>query len=355
MDVQPIKTVIIGLGRAGWDIHWKMLKDHRGFQVVAAVEPVAARRHEAEDAIGCRTFSSLAQFLAHPEAELAVIATPSGGHGPEGLACLDAGLHTVIDKPMCQGVAEADALIARSRSAGRLLTCYHPYRFSPRLLALVEIVRSGKLGRLVEIDCNMSSFTRRNDWVMRKARGGGLHNVWGSHIIDQCLQLAASAPRDVFADLQCTVTPGDADDHCRIVVRCENGTLIDAQVSNCMAFPLSPEWRLAGVCGGAVVEGQTVRLKYFDPREAPPLSIVDGPAVGRRYGNDDALPWREEVIPFDATENLSVFYDNVHDTIRHGAAPAITPESVRDTIVVLELCRRQNPHVWAGVEGESAP
>ena len=61
--------------------------------VIAAIEPVAARRAEAEAEIGCRTYASFDEFLQDPVGELIVLATPSGGHGPETLACLDRGLH----------------------------------------------------------------------------------------------------------------------------------------------------------------------------------------------------------------------------------------------------------------------
>ena len=346
----PIATVIVGLGRAGWDIHWKMLlKEHPGFRVVGAVDPVAARRHEAEQGIGCRTYASLDEFLAAPTGELAVIATPSGGHAPEGLACLGAGLHVVIDKPMCQSVAEADALMARARGRGRVLTCYHPHRFSAELILMREVVRSGRLGRIVEIKGNHSAFFRRNDWVMRRARGGGLHNVWGSHIVDQGLQLAGSPPSEIFSDLQCTVTPGDADDHCKILIRCANGALVDVEVSNCMALPPKPAWMVAGTCGALATEAGGVRVKWFDPREAPPIAVQDGPAQARRYDNDDVLPWREEVLPLPDARGWIGFYDNLAAAIRDGAPLDITPESARETIHVLETCRQQNPRIWGGV------
>lgn len=346
----PIDAVIAGLGRAGWDIHWRrLLNGHPAYRVVAAIEPVAARRAEAEAEIGCRTYASFDAFLADPVGELIVIATPSGGHGPEALASLERGLHVAVDKPMCQSVAEADAMIAMAADRRRVLTCYHPYRFDPAFGVMREVVRSGRLGRLVEIKCNRSSFYRRNDWVMRKAKGGGLHNVWGSHTVDQCLQLAGSPVRDVFSDLQCTVTPGDADDHCKILIRCENGVLIDAEVSNCLAFPPRPEWMVAGTCGGLVFSPDALRLKWFDPRAAPPIVLTEGPAADRRYDNDDALPWREETIPVPPGNGWVEFYDNLAAVIRHGAPPAITPESVRDTIAVLETCRRQNPAIWEGI------
>jgi hypothetical protein len=76
----PIETVIAGLGRAGWDIHWRqLLKDHPAYRVVAVIEPLAKRRHEAEAEIGCRSYASFSDFLAAPCGELVVIATPSGG------------------------------------------------------------------------------------------------------------------------------------------------------------------------------------------------------------------------------------------------------------------------------------
>jgi predicted dehydrogenase len=348
---KPIETVIAGLGRAGWDIHWRqLLKDHPAFRMAGIIEPMAERLAEAEAEMGCRGYASLPDFLADPVGELIILATPSGAHGPEALACLQAGLHVVVDKPMCQGVAEADALIKAAVENGRILTCYHPYRFKEDFVTIREVLSSGRLGRLVEIKCNRSSFSRRNDWVMRKAKGGGQNNVWGSHTIDQCLQIAQSPVRDVFSDLQRTVTPGDADDHCKIVLRCESGVLVDAEVSNCMAFSPQPEWMVAGTCGGLVSSLEGVKVKWFDPNEAPPIGMNDGPAADRKYGNDDRLPWREETVPYPKTRGFVEFYDNVAAAIRDGAQLLITPESVRETIAVLEICRIQNPHIWAGVE-----
>ena len=350
MSGKPIETVIAGLGRAGWDIHWRqLLKGHADFRVVAVIEPVAARRAEAESEIGCRSFASFEDFLREPVGELMVLATPSGGHAPEALACLERDMHVVVDKPMCQGVAEADAMIALARKHKKVLTCYHPYRFDVTLKSICKVVRSGRLGRLVEIKCNRSGFARRNDWVMIKAKGAGLHNVWGSHVVDQCLQVASSPVRAVFSDLQCTVTPGDADDHCKILIRCENNALIDAEVSNCLVFPSQPDWMVAGTCGGLISSAEGIRVKWFEPKDAPAITLQEGPAANRRYDNDDVLPWQEELILLPAGRGSLEFYDNLAAAIRDGATLAISPESVRDTIAVLETCRQQNPHIWRGI------
>ena len=344
-----IDTVIAGLGRAGWDIHWKqLLKNHPDFRVVGVIEPAAARREEAEAEIGCRTYPSFDTFLADPVGALVVLATPSGGHGPEALTCLDRGLHVAVEKPMCQGMGEADEMIALARARNRVLTCFHPYRFDPTFKAIRAVVRSGRLGRLVEIKCHRTGFFRRNDWVMRKARGGGLHNVWGAHAVDQCLQLAAGPVRDIFSDLQCTVTPGDADDHVKILMRCESGVVIDVEISNCIVM-LQPDWILSGTYGGLIADSEGIRVQSFDPRRTPPISLQDGPAVDRRYDNDDVVPWQKETIQPASGRGWVEFYYNLAAAIREGSPLVITPESARDTVAVLETCRQQNPAIWNGI------
>ncbi len=348
-DNNKIQTVIAGLGRAGWDIHWRqLLKDHPAYRVVAVIEPLVERRREAESEIGCRSYASFHDFLMEPCGELVVIATPSSGHGPESVACLEKGLHVAVDKPMCQGVVEADAMIDAARRNSLVLTCYHPYRFKEDFLLIYDVIRSGRLGRIVEIKCNRSSFSRRNDWIMCRAKGGGQHNVWGSHTVDQCLQLAGSPATAVFSDLQTTATPGDADDHCKIVMRCANGIFIDAEISNCMAFPPQPEWMVAGTSGGLVSSKYGIEVKWFVPEEAPSISLCEGPAANRQYDNGDLLSWRQELLPYPKTRGFVEFYDNLADAIQHGTALTITPESVKDNVAVLELCRKQNPSIWAG-------
>lgn len=351
--MKPIEAVIAGLGRAGWDIHWRqMMKGHPGYRVVGVVDPLPERRREAETEIGCRSYPSMDAYFRDPVGELMVIATPSAGHAAESIAGLERGLHVIVDKPMCQSLQQADAMIRAALAAGRRLTCYHPLRFERLFLAMSEVIRSGRLGRLIQITARRTQFFRRTDWVMRKLAGAGMHNVWGSHSIDQCLQLAGSPPRDVWSDLQRTVTPGEADDHAKIVLRCASGTVIDIEASNCMAFPPQPELAVAGTCGGMIATPEGVRVKWFDPAQAPAIAMQDSPvAVGRRYDNDDRLPWQEELVPFPQGRGPVAFYDRMHDAIRTGAPVPVTPESVCETIAVLVQCRSQHPQIWGDAKG----
>src|SRR5687768_1368532 len=97
----PIRTAIVGLGRAGWGIHVAGLKDRNDFKIVTCIDPEAERRKEAEDTLGCRTHADWKEFIKNPaDAELVIIATASGMHVPMSIDALKAGLHVLTEKPM---------------------------------------------------------------------------------------------------------------------------------------------------------------------------------------------------------------------------------------------------------------
>jgi hypothetical protein len=80
-------------------------------------------------------------------------------------------------------------------------------------------------------------------------------------------------------------------------------------------------------------------VRWFDPAQAAPLVVRDGPAADRKYGNDDRLPWQEETI--ESTERPhGAFYDDVAAVLRRGQEMTVTPQSVRETMRVLSLIRK---------------
>ncbi|MCX5658170.1 MAG: Gfo/Idh/MocA family oxidoreductase [Planctomycetota bacterium] len=99
MSQEPIRYGVIGLGRAGWDIHVAGLRNRPDAKIVAVADPVADRRNEAASAFGCKTYSKIGQLLTNPDVEVAVIATPSALHGPDSKRAFKAGKHVVVEKP----------------------------------------------------------------------------------------------------------------------------------------------------------------------------------------------------------------------------------------------------------------
>jgi scyllo-inositol 2-dehydrogenase (NADP+) len=107
----PIRYAIVGLGRAGWDIHARQLRARADSKIVAVADPMPQRREQAATELGCKTYDSLRKMLRQDDIELVVIATPSAQHAGDTIRALRAGRHVVVEKPMAMSVAQADRMI----------------------------------------------------------------------------------------------------------------------------------------------------------------------------------------------------------------------------------------------------
>ncbi|MCC7191861.1 MAG: Gfo/Idh/MocA family oxidoreductase [Phycisphaeraceae bacterium] len=340
MSSEPIRYAVVGLGRAGWDIHVKSLRDRADAKIVAVVDPVQERRDEAAVAFGCKTYTSLSRVLKQSDIEVVVIATPSVMHCSDTKKSLKAGKHVVVEKPMAMSVAEADSMIRVANETGKKLFVHQNYRFFPEFHHLKGVIESGILGRLYHIRYSLINFSRRNDWQTLVRNGGGVLNNTCPHSIDQAIQFAGAPIKDCLGDLQQIASAGDVEDHVKALMRAENGVTIDMEVSSAQNLGTAPyKWVLSGTCGTLVMDGAKSTIRWFDPQAAPPLEVVDGPAADRKYGNADKLPWQEKTV--DATAPVSCnFYDNVFGVIRRGEPQVITSESVREVIRVIALIRK---------------
>jgi scyllo-inositol 2-dehydrogenase (NADP+) len=250
-----------------------------------------------------------------------------------------AGKHVVVEKPMAMSVAEADRMIGVARETGRRLLINQSYRYSPELLHLNAIIASGVIGRVFHVRHSTAGFWRRNDWQTLAKYGGGLLNNTGAHFVDCTLQLLPGRVVQVMGDLRQIASAGDCEDHVKALMRTDVGATADVEIS--MAENVGgalPKWVICGTTGTVVNDGGVSTVRYFDPREAPRLEVVEGAAPGRKYGTEDKLPWREKVVRVEETAGVEV-YQNVYDVLRRGAEALVTAESVRESLRVMEMIR----------------
>ena len=343
MTDEAIRMGIVGLGRSGWNIHANALKEHQAYRVVAAADPLAERRDEAALAFGCDTYQKPEDLLLDAEVEGVVIATPSHTHVPLAKEALRNGKHVVLEKPIAETVAEVDALIAASQRARRLLTVYQPRRLDADFTIIKALIEEGRIGRVVLIRRGIYRFARRADWqTLRKFGGGELANT-GPHLVDQLLLLLNGKVVEVFADLQRTVSGGDAEDHVKLSLKDDTGLVADIEMTSCSVFA-QPNWVLMGTRGGIIstqIDGRSaLRIRWFAREALRDLEVDEGPAQGRRYGTGEEIPWQEEVLPLEQTRSPALmFYDRFHATLRENAPLYVTPESVRQQVEVLQRAR----------------
>ncbi len=135
--MQPVKVGVIGIGNMGWH-HARVLSLLKDAELVGVADPDPDRGQLAQEQFGCQWFPDHHTLLA--EVEAVCIAVPTLLHHSVGLACLESGVHVLIEKPIAASQDEATALIQAAREAGRLLQVGHIERFNPAFRELTKVV-----------------------------------------------------------------------------------------------------------------------------------------------------------------------------------------------------------------------
>lgn len=166
-----VRILQIGAGIRGR--HWlDYVKAFAGTECVALVEPDPANQEKARAVLGpsCRIFADLAAALDAVEADAALIASPDRLHADHALACLDKGLHLLIEKPFTPSVAEAAAVLARALEVGRQVIVAEQYRFWAAERTVKKLIEDGRIGRVdhcVFVDHRAMRAASEGPWLAR--------------------------------------------------------------------------------------------------------------------------------------------------------------------------------------------
>lgn len=339
-----VKTGIIGLGRSGWDLHAAMIATLPQFEVTAVADPSAERREEAKTRFGCTGYEAPEHLIGDAGVELVVIATPSHTHAELAVQASDAGKHVLVEKPMTTSLKEADRMVAAAERAGRVLSVYQVRRRAADFRKVQEIVRSGVLGPLHLIKMNVHGYSRRRDWQTLQKFGGGILNNTGAHFIDQALLLAGGQWSHLFVDMRHLVSAGDADDHIKIVFRGAEGVVVDIEITNAAATPITPlHWTVLGRYGALCGTMDELTWKYHDPREMPERQVQEA-MIDRIYEGPEDFPWIEkhQSVAEDYRIMHRLFYEDLFGAVREGGPVPASAAEVRELIALFDACRTQN-------------
>lgn len=357
MSEKLLRVGIIGQGRSGRNIHGKQLIKMSDRYVIGAIaDSLAERQERARREYGCNAYGTWQDMVENEELDLVVNASPSHLHYPISLELLERGLNVLCEKPLAKTPEEVNRLIEQAEKSGTTLAAFQNSRYQHAFEQIRQIIDSGILGRIVQIDFTSNKFARRWDWqTLQSNNGGSLMNT-GPHPLDQALQLFGT---DVMPEITCVMdranTFGDAEDYVKLLMRGQGRPTIDLEISSCCAYPRD-SFNVQGTLGG--LHGNAVKLewKHYIPEEAPhqqlsrePLFDADGqPAYCREQLNWHTGRWElpppHGVHLFDEmTEKL---YAMLHRTLTTGTPLEITPQQVRQQMAVMEECRRQNPHIY---------
>ncbi|MEP7352000.1 MAG: Gfo/Idh/MocA family oxidoreductase [Acidobacteriota bacterium] len=136
MRSSPPRIAVIGVGSFGKN-HLRIIHESQasGLAKLAGImEPDPARAANFAAKYSCPIFSSIDELATASDA--AVIAAPTPNHADLGCRLMEAGCDVLIEKPIADTLAGAEALIATASRTGRILQIGHLERFNPAILAL---------------------------------------------------------------------------------------------------------------------------------------------------------------------------------------------------------------------------
>jgi predicted dehydrogenase len=102
---------------------------------------------------GVRSTADLDQVLSDPSVHAVVVATPPSTHADIAVACLQAGKHVLIEKPLAASVAEARRILDAADAADLVVMCDHTYCYTPAVALIASMIEAGDLGDIVFVDC----------------------------------------------------------------------------------------------------------------------------------------------------------------------------------------------------------
>jgi predicted dehydrogenase len=324
-----------------------------GLELVAVVDPSLERRKAAEtDFPGVRAYASIGELVGDDDVEVAFVATPPAHHLPITLALLRAGKHVACEKPLCLTVAEADEIVTTAQASRRVVTVHQNRRWDADFVAVRRAVSTGLLGEVFNVETFVGGFAHPcRTWHSDAAVSGGAGYDWGSHHVDWVLQLLPGMPGVVQAHGHKRVWH-DVTNHDQLRIRMTWADGREAEFfQSDIAAVRRPKFYVQGTAGTLVGRYRTVTLEHIEPglgyvaREA---HHAEAPAdlLLARYESGYGLS--ETRLP-PAIEQPFAFHRNLADHLHLGEPLAVTPDSVRQVIAVLEAARRSSSQGGAPV------
>jgi 2-hydroxy-4-carboxymuconate semialdehyde hemiacetal dehydrogenase len=197
---QRMGVVVAGEGAIARQ-HMAALRRIDGVEVVgvAGGDPGGTASFAAEFDIP-RHGLDLAEMLDEPGVDAAILASPTPVHAAQAIAAMDAGKHVLIEIPMADSLADAEAVVAAQRRTGVTAMVCHTRRFNPSHQWVHRRIVSGEL-TLQHLVVSTLFFRRENKNALGQPRSWTDHLLWhhACHTVDLFLHQTGEVPARAWA------------------------------------------------------------------------------------------------------------------------------------------------------------
>ncbi len=134
---EKLKTAVIGVGHLG-QAHARIYAGLPEAELVAVCDLNEDQGRAIAGRYGTKFIRDYRELLDSVEA--VSVATPTVNHHEITCSCLEAGVHTLVEKPIARTLAESDEMIRIAESKNLVLQIGHIERFNPAFVALQQQV-----------------------------------------------------------------------------------------------------------------------------------------------------------------------------------------------------------------------
>ncbi|PJH91578.1 oxidoreductase [Bacillus sp. SN1] len=338
--VDTIKVGILGYGLSGSVFHAPLLAVLEEYHISKVM---TSRTEEVKrDFPDAEVVHELEDITNDPAIELVIVTTPSGLHYEHAMACIQAGKHVVIEKPMTAKAEEGEKLKKAADEKGVLLSVYHNRRWDNDFLTIKKLIADGSLE---DINTYQVSYDRYRPEVQARWREkegsatGTLYDL-GSHIIDQALHLFG-LPKAVTANVMAQRENAETVDYFHLTL--DYGKLQAILYGGSIVPANGPRYQIHGQHASFMkygIDGQEDALRAGRKPEDDSWGADDPEFYGKLttvHGTDK----KTETIPSVNGSYLS-YYRKIAESIREGSALPVTAEEGIDVIRIIEAAMKSS-------------
>ena len=339
---RKLRFALVGCGRIAQN-HFAALAQHATrAELVAVCDTHPPSLAAAVETTGAAGFDSLEAMLSGSDADIVVLATPSGLHPRQAVRVAQTGRHVMSEKPMATKWHEGVEMVRACRDAGVKLFVVKQNRLNATLQLVKRAVDAGRFGRLALVNVNVfwtrpQTYYDAAPWSGRWDMDGGAFMNQASHYVDMVDWLVGPVD-NVHAYTATLARNIEAEDTGVMSLRLRSGALASVNVTmltHCKNFEGSIT--LLGERGTVRVGGVAVnRIEHweFDSEHDDDAQVASASyGVESVYGPGHPL-----------------YYDNVINTLQGEANAAVDGyEGLRSLEVLIAAYRSARDGVRVGL------
>ena len=263
-----VRIGVVGVGGMGQG-HCKTIQrvEEAKLTAVCDIDPATAEKVGKEH--------DIPYFVKHKDliksglCDAVVVATPHPPRPPIAIDAAKAGLHVLSEKPLSERVSSADKMIAAAAEAGITFTVDFQRRTEPAFAKAIEIVKSGRLGRiyrrtLISPEYRSQAYYDSGGWrATWEGEGGGVMMNQSPHVLDLFI-LLGGMPSRVTGRTEIRLHDIEVEDFAEALLEYPDGGTGYFTCSTCEAGP-GQMIEIFGDKGKLIYRNGTLKLYEFEP------------------------------------------------------------------------------------------